>query len=113
MTTLVDTGGIEAPRIKPAAPFDASQDIATESQPPERSFEVESRGGYARTVVGRVAYLDEEAQVYMVLTRAGMLVRVPLRDITSSSSVTSRRPIVRALSQLSGLRNAAATSPSF
>ena len=113
MTTLVDTGGIEAPRIKPAVPFDASQDIATESQPPERSFEVESRGGYARTVVGRVAYLDEEAQVYMVLTRAGMLVRVPLRDITSSSSVTSRRPIVRALSKLSGLRNAAATSPSF
>jgi hypothetical protein len=37
--------------------------------------------------VGRVAYLDDEAQTYMVLTRAGILVRVPLRDITSSRGV--------------------------
>jgi hypothetical protein len=55
---------------------------ATESRSLERSFEVESRGGYARTVVGRLAYFDDEAQTYMVLTRDGMLVRVPLRDIT-------------------------------
>jgi hypothetical protein len=34
--------------------------------------------------VGRLAYFDEEAQTYMVLTRDGTLVRVPLRDITSS-----------------------------
>ena len=116
MTTHMDTDRTEAPtrpRSKPAAAVDARRITPTESRSLERSFEVASRGGYARTVVGRVAYLDEEAQVYMVLTRAGMLVRVPLRDITSSSSVTSRRPIVRALSQLSGLRNAAATSPSF
>lgn len=82
MTTLMDTVRVEAPTrppVKQAAPLDA-----TESRSPERSFEVESRGGYARTVVGRVAYLDDEAQTYMVLTSAGTLVRVPLRDITSS-----------------------------
>lgn len=65
---------------------------ATDSRSRERSFEVESRGGYARTVVGRVAYLDEEAQTYMVLTRDGVLVRVPLRDITSSQGVPRRGP---------------------
>ena len=88
MTTLMDTVRIEAPTrppVKPAAPRDA----ATESRSPERSFEVESRGGYARTVVGRVAYLDYEAQTYMVLTSAGTLVRVPLRDITSSRDVSA------------------------
>ncbi len=37
--------------------------------PSERSFEVESPGGYARTVVGQLAYFDDEAQTYMVLTR--------------------------------------------
>jgi hypothetical protein len=95
MTTLIDT--VRTP---------------TESRSPERSFEVESRGGYARTVVGRVVYLDDEAQTYMVLTRDGVLVRVPLRDITSSSTITSPRPIVRALWRLSRLRNAAASSPS-
>lgn len=112
MTTLTDTVRIEAPKrspVKPAAPLDNPRD-ATESRPPERSFEVESRGGYARTVVGRVAYLDDEAQAYMVLTRAGMLVRVPLRDITSSSPVTGRRSIVSALSKLSSLRAASTLS---
>jgi hypothetical protein len=113
MTTLMDTVRVEATRrapLRPAAPLDASRDIATESQPPERSFEVESRGGYARTVVGRIAYLDDEAQTYMVLTRAGTLVRVPLRDITSTSSVTSRRSIGAALSSLSSLRDASTAS---
>jgi hypothetical protein len=47
------------------------------------SFELASRGGYARTVTGRVAYLDEEAQTYMVLGDGDELLRVPLRDITS------------------------------
>jgi hypothetical protein len=47
------------------------------------SFELASRGGYARTVTGRVAYLDEEAQTYMVLGDDDELLRVPLRDITS------------------------------
>jgi hypothetical protein len=65
---------------------------ATGSRSRERSFEVESRGGYARTVVGRLAYFDDEAQTYMVLTRDGVLVRVPLRDITSSHGVPRRGP---------------------
>lgn len=114
MTTLTDTVRIDTPTrspVKPAAPLDPPRDAATESRSPERPFEVESRGGYARTVAGRVAYLDEEAQAYMVLTRAGTLVRVPLRDITSSSSVTGRRSIVSALSHLSSLRDASTVSP--
>ena len=89
MTTLVDTVRIEAPTrspVQPAAPLDPPRDVASDSESAERSFEVESRGGYARTVLGRIAYLDEEAQTYMVLTRTGMLVRIPLRDIMSSSS---------------------------
>jgi hypothetical protein len=92
MTTLTDTVRIETPKrspVRPAAPLDPPGSARTESRSPERSFEVESRGGYARTVVGRVAYLDDEAQTYMVLTRAGMLVRVPLRDITGSSVTAS------------------------
>ena len=48
------------------------------------SFELASRGGYVRTVTGTVAYLDEDAQTYMVLGGDGELLRVPLRDITSS-----------------------------
>jgi hypothetical protein len=109
MTTLVDTVRIEAPPrspVQPAAPLDPPRDVASESHSDERSFEVESRGGYTRTVVGRIAYLDEEAQTYMVRTRTGMLVRVPLRDITSSSS-----SIAHALSNLSRLRDAATVAP--
>jgi hypothetical protein len=47
------------------------------------SFELESRGGYARTVTGTVAYLDHEAQTFLVLAPDGGLERVPIRDITS------------------------------
>ncbi len=54
----------------------------------ETSFELESHGGYARTVVGTVAYLDEEAQTFMVRVRDGELIRVPLRDVTSASDAT-------------------------
>ena len=101
MTTLMDTVRIEAetrPRVGPGSPLDRSWDNDSESRSRERSFEVASRGGYARTVVGRLAYFDEEAQTYMVLTRSGALVRVPLRDITSSRSSEEefdrrRRPI--------------------
>ena len=50
----------------------------------ENSFDLESHGGYARTVTGTIAYLDEEAQTFMVLTREGELARVPLRDIFST-----------------------------
>jgi hypothetical protein len=49
MTTLMDTVRIEPPTrspVKPAAPLDPPEDAATESRFPERSFEVESRGGY-------------------------------------------------------------------
>jgi len=84
---------------------------ASESRSLERTFEVASRGGYARTVVGRLAYFDEEAQTYMVLTRSGVLVRVPLRDITSSRGVPRRVPIVAdALSKMSRLRDATTVS---
>lgn len=93
MTTLIDTVRIEAPTrppSRPVVPVAAARDTTIESRSLERSFEVESRGGYARTVVGRLAYFDDEAQTYMVLTRSGVLVRVPLRDITSSHGVPRR-----------------------
>jgi len=47
------------------------------------SFELASRGGYARTVTGWVAFLDEDAQTYMVLGDDDELLRVPFREITS------------------------------
>lgn len=48
----------------------------------DETFELASRGGYARTVTGTVAYLDEEAQTYLVLVD-GELERVPLRDLVT------------------------------
>jgi hypothetical protein len=115
MTTLMDPVPIEAPTrppVRPASPLDPSWDNNSETRSRERSFEVASRGGYARTVVGRIAYFDEEAQTYMVLTRPGVLVRVPLRDITSSRGVPRRGPIVAAaLSKMSSLRDASTVSP--
>ena len=51
------------------------------------SFELASRGGYVRTVTGTIAYLDEQAETYMVLAD-GELLRVPLRDITSRREET-------------------------
>ena len=114
MTALMDAVRFEVPTrppVKLAAPLDAARD-ASESRSRERSFEVESRGGYARTVVGRLAYFDDEAQTYMVLTRDGMLVRVPLRDITSWRGGPRRGPIVAdALSKMSRLRDATTVSP--
>ena len=58
----------------------------------ETSFELESRGGYARTVIGTFAYLDEEAQTFMVRVADGRLVRVPLRDVTSADVGISSEP---------------------
>jgi len=95
MTTLMDTVRIEAPKrspVMPVSPLDPSWDDASEPRSRERSFEVASRGGFGRTVVGRLAYFDDEAQTYMVLTRDEVLVRVPLRDITSSTGVPRRGP---------------------
>jgi hypothetical protein len=113
MTTLVDTDRTEAPeRPRSKLAVDAGRDTPTESRSLERSFEVASRGGFARTIVGRLAYFDEEAQTYMVLTRSGALVRVPLRDIRSSSGVPRRGPIVAdALSRMSKLRSATTVLP--
>ena len=115
MTTLMDTVRTESPARPPSRPTaaaDRSWDNDSETRSRERSFEVASPGGYARTVVGRLAYFDEEAQTYMVLTGDGTLVRVPLRDITSSHGVPLRGPIVaNALSKMSRLRNATTGSP--
>ena len=94
MTTLIETVRTDAPTrpsSKPAAVV-GTRDAATESRSRERSFEVESRGRHARTVVGLLASFDDEAQAYTVLTRSGVLVRVPLRDITSSHGVPRRGP---------------------
>jgi len=113
MTTLMDPVSIEAPtggRVRPASPLDPSWDNNSETRSLERSFEVASRGGFARTVVGRLAYFDEEAQTYMVLTRDGTLARVPLRDITSCGVPQSGPIIADALSKMSRLRNATTVS---
>jgi len=90
--------------------LDPSWDNNSETRSLERSFEVASRGGFARTVVGRLAYFDEEAQTYMVLTRDGTLARVPLRDITSCGVPQSGPIIADALSKMSRLRNATTVS---
>jgi hypothetical protein len=85
MTTILpDATRLEIPPrypVRPTAPLDAS------SPPEERevSFELESHGGYLRTVSGTIAYLDEEAQTSMVRTSDGTLVRVPMRDVTRRS----------------------------
>lgn len=95
MTVLTDPVQIEVPAatpVQPAAPLDPPRETAPESRPLKRSFDLESRGGYSRTVVGTVAYLDGEAQTYMVWTDAGKLVRVPLREITSEHGISPRRP---------------------
>ena len=59
------------------------------------SFELASRGGYVRTVTGTVAYLDEEAETYMILRGNGdnQLLRVPLRDITSARETATGGPL--------------------
>ena len=78
MVSLTDPLRIDVPArasVRPAAPID--HPIET----PTRTFHLESRGGYARSVVGTVAYLDIAAMTYMVVTAGGVLTRVPLREI--------------------------------
>lgn len=74
----------------PVRPFDPAEEVrdALRARGPKgkTTFELASHGGYVRTVTGTIAYLDEEAQTYMVLAD-GELLRVPLRDITSSHEV--------------------------
>jgi hypothetical protein len=78
MTTLMDTVRIEPRRDHRSCRCPGWIPRGTQpSHDPESSFEVESRGRYARTVVGRLAYFDAEAQTYMVLTRDGVLVSAP------------------------------------
>jgi hypothetical protein len=77
-----------AMRVRPDAPADHVR-AALRARGGKTSFELASRGGYARTVTGRVAYLDEDAQTYMVLGDGDELLRVPLRDITSSRETTA------------------------
>ena len=69
--------------VRPSDPADEVRDALRAHGPTGRtSFQLASRGGYVRTVTGTVAYLDAEADTYMVLVD-GELLRVPLRDITS------------------------------
>ena len=84
MTTLTDSIPLDVPArspIQPAAPLDRSVERESKPKPAERTFEIESPNGYLRTVVGTIEYLDEEANTYMVRSRTGELVRVPMRDI--------------------------------
>jgi hypothetical protein len=60
MTALTDPVQIEVPTgtpVQPAAPLDPPRETASESRPPKRSFDLESRGGYfdfdIRTVTDR------------------------------------------------------------
>jgi hypothetical protein len=82
---LQDPVHLETPSrtpIRPAAPLDP----ATAAGERAVTFGVESPGGYRRTVTGTIAYLDEEAQTYMVRAPDGRLIRVPLRNIKSERS---------------------------
>ena len=71
--------------VLPTAPVDRPM------QTPTRTFHLESRGGYARSVVGKVAYLDTEARTYMVITGDGALTRVPLREIREPAARSEGR----------------------
>jgi hypothetical protein len=55
----------------------------------ETAFELRSHGGYARSVIGTISYLDEEANTFMLRGGDGERIRVPLRDITSFSRTSS------------------------
>jgi hypothetical protein len=66
--------------VRPMVPPDAR----TAPMRGKVSFELESRGGYRRTVTGTIAYLDDEAQTYMVRGVDGELLRAPIRDIKTT-----------------------------
>jgi hypothetical protein len=75
--------------MEPAAPLD---EFPPDPDPRLVSFELESPGGYARTIVGHIAWLDREANTYVVRDGSGDLIRVPRRDVQSSEAV-ERRPV--------------------
>ena len=69
--------------VRSSDPADEVRDASRARGPRGKtSFQLTSRGGYVRTVTGTVAFLDAEAETYMVLAD-GELLRVPIRDITS------------------------------
>ena len=78
MASRPDPLRIDVPARAPVQPTAAVDRLI---DAPTRTFHLESRGGYSRSVVGRVAYLDTEAMTYMVVTDDGALTRVPLREI--------------------------------
>ena len=83
VTLLADPTHLDIPprtAVQPVAPLDARSNGAG-LPAPRRSFDLRSRGGYQRTVVGTIVYFDDEARTYMVRTDDGSLVRVPLREI--------------------------------
>ena len=85
MTILKDPVRPFVPSMPTPSPRPA-EDVLTAMRPRgsrgKTSFELASPGGYLRKVTGSIAYLDEEADTYMVLA-GGQLIRVPLRDITA------------------------------
>jgi len=90
VSTLNDPVRLDIPgrtAVKPVARVDGPMHVPADPKP-RRSFHLESRGGYLRTVVGSIEYLDEEAHTYMVRTDDGLLVRVPIRDIHEDAVVT-------------------------
>jgi hypothetical protein len=83
VTLLADPTHLDVPprtAVQPAVPLD-TRIKAPRLAPTRRSFDLRSRGGYQRTVVGTIVYFDDEAQTYMVRTDDGTLVRVPLREM--------------------------------
>jgi hypothetical protein len=85
---LPNTTHIEIPSrspVRPAAPLDPGSPAGDR----EVSFELQSRGGYLRTVNGTIAYFDEEAQTSMVEASGGALMRVPTRDITGTIEIVA------------------------
>ena len=89
MPTVADRTPLEVPVTDPAQPVAATVALMP-AEPSTRTFQLQSRGGYLRTVVGSIAYLDVEAQTYMISTSDGTLVRVPLRDLETSDSAGPR-----------------------
>ena len=83
MVTLADPVQLNVPdrtAIQPVAPVDEVM-LVPPDPTPTRTFQLQSRGGYLRTVTGTVAYLDAEAHTLVVRTSDGHLSRVSLREI--------------------------------
>ena len=75
--------------VSPTAPADVP--IARNER--QLSVELQSPGGHLRTVTGTIAYLDAEAQTYMVNGPDGELIRVPMRAITRTLKADRDREV--------------------